>query len=245
MARGEQRRATVTRMTSRSAPFADGPEGRAAFVRAHTALAPVPMVTDIRLYTATELVPIWRATENWLEERGLGVPFWCVPWAGGQALARYILENPDVVRGKRVLDFGAGSGLIAIAAAKAGAAEVRAVDVDPIAEVACALNAEANGVTLEVATRDIVGAPLPEIDVVLAGDVWFERAPAARFRRWFERLAGRGLTILTSDAGRHYAPRRARELARYEVPTPFDLEAAATRMTRVLAIEPPPPRSRR
>lgn len=237
MARPAQRRATVTGMTSTSGTFADGPEGRAAFVRAHTVLEPVPMVRDIRLYTATELVPIWRATESWLEQRGLGVPFWCVPWAGGQALARFVLENPDVVRGKRVLDFGAGSGLIAIAAAKAGAAEVRAVDVDPIAVAACALNAAANDVTIDVVCEDIVDRD-PDADVVLAGDVWYELTASARFARWLRSLSGTGTRVLTGDPGRHYVPSNARELAAYEVPTSIELESSTSRRSRVLEILP-------
>lgn len=224
-------------MTSAPAAFTDGPEGRAAFVRAHTALEPVPMVSDIRLYTATELVPIWRATENWLEERGLGVPFWCVPWAGGQALARFVLENPEIVRNKRVLDFGAGSGLIAIAAAKAGAAEVRAVDVDPIAIAACALNAEANGVVIDASCVDVVGKD-PGVDVILAGDVWYELGASARFAGWMHGIARKGTRVLTGDPGRHYVPSNARELAAYEVPTSMELESATSRRSRVLEILP-------
>jgi predicted nicotinamide N-methyase len=135
----------------------------------------------------------------------------------------------------RVLDFACGGGVVAIAAARAGA-HVSAVDVDPLASVATELAAEANEVTIDVQTSDIVGDALPDVDIVLAADLWYERTPSARFRRWFERLAQRGVTVLTSDAGRGYAPRRARELAKYEVPTPFDLEAAPARMTRVLAI---------
>ncbi len=224
-------------MTSTSARFPDLPEGRAAFVRAYTVLEPVPMLASIRLYTATELVPIWRATEGWLAERGLGVPFWCVPWAGGQALARFIFENPEIVRGKRVLDFGAGSGLVAIAAAKAGAREVRAVDVDPIAVAACALNAEANGVTVDALCEDIVGED-PRADVVLAGDVWYELSASARFARWLREIARSGTRVLTGDPGRHYVPSNARELAAYEVPTTMELESASSRRSRVLEILP-------
>ena len=217
------------------------PAERRAFVIEQTRLASVPLVPEIHVYQARGVNAVWFETARWLDDDDADVPFWCVPWAGGQALARHLLDNPDVVRGARVLDFACGGGVVGIAAARAGA-RVTAVDIDPLARTATELAAEANGVSLDVTTRDVVGDPLPDVDVVLAGDVWYERAPAARFRRWFERLALRGLRILTSDAGRHYAPKRARELARYEVPTPFDLEAAATRMTRVLAIEAPAPR---
>ncbi|MBX3218876.1 MAG: methyltransferase [Labilithrix sp.] len=223
-----------------SASSLNGMEGRAAFVRAHTALEPVPMVADIRLYTASEVVPIWRATEDWLSERGLGVPFWCVPWAGGQALARFILEHPEIVRGRRVLDFGTGSGLIAIAAAKAGAAEVRAVDVDPLAVAACALNAAANDVVVDVVCDDIVDGD-PKVDVVLAGDVWYELTASARFARWLRAISQRGTLVLTGDPGRHYVPSHARELAVYEVPTSTELESSRSRSSRVLEILPLPP----
>ncbi|MBX3263501.1 MAG: methyltransferase [Labilithrix sp.] len=219
----------------------EGMEERAAFVRAHTALEPVPMVDGIRLYTASEVVPIWHATEDWLSERGLGVPFWCVPWAGGQALARFVLEHPEIVRGRRVLDFGAGSGLIAIAAAKAGAAGVRAVDVDPLAVAACALNAAANDVVVEVACEDIVDGD-PKADVVLAGDVWYELAASARFARWLHAVSQRGARVLTGDPGRRYVPSHARELAVYDVPTSIELESTRSRRSRVLEILPLPPR---
>lgn len=212
------------------------PEGRAAFVRAHTVLEPVPLVGTIRVHTATELVPIWRATESWLNQRGLGVPFWCVPWAGGQALARWLLDHPETVRGRRVLDFGAGSGLVAIAAAKAGAATVRAIDVDPIAVAACLLNAEANEVAIEVACEDIVDRVDVEADVLLAGDVWYELDASARFARWLGGLAGRGVRVFTGDPGRHYVPSNVREIASFEVPTSIELESAPTRRARVLEV---------
>jgi predicted nicotinamide N-methyase len=210
---------------------------RTAFIRKHTALEPVPMVPEIRLYTATELVPLWRATESWLAERGLAVPFWCVPWAGGQALARWVLDNPEVVRGKRVLDFGTGSGLLAIAAAKAGAAEVRAVDVDPVAAAACALNAAANGVTIDIRCEDIVDREVVA-DVVLAGDVWYELGPSARFAKWLRALARGGTRVITGDPGRAYVPTSTRELATYDVPTSLELESSLRRVGRVLEFLP-------
>ena len=216
-------------------PAAGGREEQARFIRTHTILEPVPMVPDIRLFTATDVVPIWTATEHWLASRGLNVPFWCVPWAGGQALARWVLDNPDLVRGRRVLDFGAGSGLVAIAAAKAGASEVRAADVDAIAAVACELNASENGVAIEVVCEDIVDREI-DVDVILAGDVWYELAPSARFTRWLRLLAKSGARVFTGDPGRAYVPSNTRELAVYDVPTTLDLESTKSRVTPILEI---------
>ena len=216
-------------------------EERRAFVLEQTRLVPVPLVPELAVYTAPAVNPVWFETARWLGDDDADVPFWCVPWAGGQALARYLLDHPAVVRGANVLDFACGGGVVAIAAARAGA-RVSAVDIDPLACVATSLAAEANDVVIDVRTSDVVGDPLPGVDVVLAGDVWYEPGPSARFRRWFERLGRRGVTVLTSDAGRGYAPRRSRELARYDVPTPFDLEAMAVRSTRVLAMDAHSPR---
>ncbi len=205
-------------------------DDRRAFILEHTRLLPVPLVPEIAMHRADAVSQVWFETARWLDDDDAAVPFWCVPWAGGQALARYVLDHPDVVRGKRVLDFACGGGLVAIAAARAGAT-VRAVDIDPLARVTTELNRAANGVDLEVHTADVVGDPLLDVDVVLAGDIWYEPAPSARFRRWFRKL---GMPVLTADSGRPYAPRRVRELARYEVPTPFELEARTTRTARVL-----------
>jgi predicted nicotinamide N-methyase len=220
-------------------------------------LAPVPLVPELSLYRAAAVNQIWFETARFLDDDDADVPFWCVPWAGGQALARYVLDHPELVRKKRVLDFACGGGVVAIAAAKAGA-HVRAVDIDPFARVMTELNREANEVAgeseseihIEIEIADVVGRPLPDIDVVLAGDVWYEPRPSARFRRWFHALAARGATVVTADSGRPYAPKALAELARYEVPTPFELEARASRTARLLAFPPfePPaasdPRSR-
>jgi predicted nicotinamide N-methyase len=208
---------------------------RTAFVRAHTALVAVPFVPPLRLFTATDLTPLWRATQAWLGRVGLDVPFWCVPWAGGQALARWVLDHPEVVRGRRVVDFGAGSGLVGIACALAGAASVRVIDVDPLAEAACLLNAEANGVSLEVVCADVVGSAV-DADVLFAGDVWYERAAAARFAPWLRGVARSGVRVVTGDPCRTYVPDDLVELARFDVPTTLDLESATTRLTRVLEV---------
>lgn len=215
-------------------------EGRdcEGFVRGHTALEAVPFVPEIRIHTATPnggVTPIWSATADFLAKNELGIPFWCVPWAGGQALARYVLDHPATVRGKRVVDFGAGSGLVAIAAMRAGAASARAIDIDPFAIAACRLNATANGVEIHAECTDVVGTVL-DTDVLLAGDVWYERAAAERFYSWFSALKGVDLAILTGDPGRYYVPAAASELERYDVPTTLDLEAKTSLVTRVLAI---------
>lgn len=208
-------------------------ETRTAFVRAHTERIRVPFVPEISLSTATDLTPLWRATQDWLGTFGLEVPFWSVPWAGGQALARWVLDHPEAVRGLRVIDFGTGSGLVAIACARSGAASVRAVDVDPLAEAACLLNAAANGVTIEVTCADLVDSVV-DADLVLAGDVWYERAASARFGPWLSSVARSGVRVVTGDPSRSYVPEGLVELARHDVPTCADLEASTVRTTRVL-----------
>lgn len=209
---------------------------RIAFLREFTALAPVPFVPEIRIYAASEVTPMWRATATWLEDAGADVPFWSTPWAGGQALARFVLDEPSPVRGKRVVDVGSGSGLVAIACAMAGASNVRALDIDPLAEAACVANAEANGVVVDAEVADALAldpAAL-EADVIVCGDLWYERPIAKRLEPWLAALAARGVTVLTADPGRSYPPKGARELARYEVPTSVDLESLPSRLTRVL-----------
>jgi predicted nicotinamide N-methyase len=211
-------------------------EDQRAFVLEQTRLTPVPLVPELSVYTAQTVNLVWFETARWLDDDDADVPFWCVPWAGGQALARYLLDHSNMVRGAKVLDFACGGGVVALAAARSGA-RVSAVDIDPLACMATKLAAEANGLVIDVRTSDVVGDPLCGVDIVLAGDVWYEPAPSVRFRRWFDRLARRGVMVLTTDSGRGYAPRRVRELARHDVPTPFDLEAVSMRPTRVLAIE--------
>ena len=211
---------------------------RQTFVREHTALAEVPLVPEIRLYTATDMTPLWRATQAWLGTYGHDVPFWSVPGAGGQALARWVLDHPEAVRGLRVVDFGAGSGLVGIACALAGAGSVRAVDIDALAEAACLLNAEAKHVALAVTCADIVDREVATLDadILLAGDVWYERAAAARFAPWLAAVARAGVRVLTGDPARAYVPSAVVELARMDVPTCADLESTTTRLTRVLEL---------
>lgn len=207
---------------------------RAAFIRANTALLPSPLVPEVRLHLATEAVPLWQLTEEALQEKGLPPPFWAFAWAGGQALARYILDNPETVRDRRVVDFAAGSGLVAVAAALSGARSVLAVDVDPFSITACELNAVANGVTVTVSGDDIVGQPLPEADVLLAGDICYEQPLAGRVERWFRSLVAAGTPVIMGDPGRTYRPSGGmRRLAHYAVPTTRELEDNDVRSTDV------------
>lgn len=210
-------------------------EARFDFVRMHTALARPRFVPEVVMYTATELTPLWNATLTWLGSFGLDAPFWSVPWAGGQGLARWVLDHPEEVRGRRVIDFGAGSGLVGLACLHAGAASVHAIDVDPLSEAACLLNARANHVDVAFTCADVVGQPLAS-DLLLAGDVWYERQASARFGPWLAGLARAGLRVVTGDPGRAYVPADARELARIEVPTTQELESTDVRVTRVLEL---------
>ncbi len=200
-------------------------EDPAAFVRDNTAVERPALVPEIALHLASEVVPLWQATEEDLAETGLPPPFWAFAWAGGQALARFLLDEPEWVAGKRVLDFAAGSGVQGIAAVLAGAAQVEASEIDRFALAALALNAEANGVTLELRDEDVVGLPNPGWEVVLAGDVCYERPMAERVARWLGGLAREGVTVLLGDPGRSYLPKAGlTRLARYAVPTTRELE---------------------
>ena len=211
---------------------------RAAFIRNNTALLPSPLVPEIRLHLATEAVPLWQLTEEALQEKGLPPPFWAFAWAGGQALARYVLDNPDVVRGKRVLDFATGSGLVAVAAAMAGARSVLAVDVDPFSIAAVELNANANGVAVTVGGDDIVGQALPETDILLAGDICYEQPLAGRVESWFRDLVRTGVPVIMGDPGRNYRPTGGMQrLAHYAVPTTRELEDNDVRATDVWLFE--------
>ena len=209
-----------------------------AFIRANTQLLAPPHTPEIRLHLATELVPIWQKTEEELAAIGVPPPFWAFAWAGGQALARHILDHGDSVRGRRVLDFASGSGLSAIAAAKAGAAHVLATEIDPFAIAAIGLNAAVNGVSVEATLEDMIGRD-KGWDTVLAGDVCYEREMAARVFAWLRALAGRGALVLMGDPGRNYLPSsHLVELAVYDVQTTRELEDREVRRTKVWQILP-------
>jgi predicted nicotinamide N-methyase len=196
-----------------------------AFIRANTVVAAPPLVPEIRLRLAGEIAPLWHATEAMLERAGVPPPYWAFAWAGGQALARHILDHPELVRGEAVLDFGAGSGLLALAAAKCGARAVTAAEIDPIAAAAIALNAALNDVAIEVETADIIGRMPVPWSRVLVGDMCYERPLAERLVAWLRALASDGVLALLGDPGRAYLPAEGlASLARYAVPTPLDLE---------------------
>lgn len=208
------------------------------FVRERTAPAPVPLVPELRLYQASELTPLWQATARELADFD-DSPFWAFPWAGGQALARHLLDAPELVRGRRVVDFATGSGLVALAALRAGAAEVAAWDLDPFCEAAVRLNAALNGLTLAFHAGDPIGLPLPAVELLLAGDVFYERPLSERALAWFRGLAARGVRVLAGDAERTYRPADGfRVLAEVDVPTTVEIEDAPLRRARVLEILP-------
>jgi len=210
---------------------------RVAFIRANTRLIAPPLAPELRLHLADEAVALWTRTEEELEATGLPPPFWAFAWAGGQALARWIGDHPQSVAGRRVLDFASGSGIVAIAAARAGAAQVEASEIDPFAVAAIALNAAENDVAVGVLAEDVVGADRGW-DVALAGDVAYERDMAAAAFVWLEALARRGATVLIGDPRRAYLARDRLEcLAEYSVPTTRALEDAEIKRTGVFAFK--------
>ncbi len=213
-----------------------GPEEAAAFIRANTALTHAPLVPEIALHLATEITPIWQATEAWLGEQGIEPPFWAFAWPGSQAMARLILDEPQRVAGKRVLDFAAGCGLAAIAAARAGAALVEAAEIDPLAVAATRLNAALNGATVTALAGDVVGTPC-RWDTVLAGDVCYEAPMTAHILPWLRALAAAGAEVWIADPGRAYLPGEGlAEIARTAVPTTRELEDRETRMVRLFRL---------
>jgi predicted nicotinamide N-methyase len=214
------------------------PDDLLRFVRERTAPAPVPLVPELVLHQATELTPLWHATATELAAWD-DSPYWAFPWAGGQALARLVLDEPALVRGRRVFDFATGSGLVAIAALRAGAAEVVACDQDPFCAAAVAANGALNGAAPVFRAGDPIGDPLGGFDVLLAGDVFYERTLAARSLAWFRALAAGGMTVLAGDADRVYAPVDGFTVrAEHQVPTTVEIEDAPVRRARVLRILP-------
>jgi predicted nicotinamide N-methyase len=200
-------------------------------VVASTTLLPTPLVPEVTLHCAENAYDVWSRTDD--GDESAPMPFWSFPWAGGQALARYLLDHPDVVAGRRVLDLAAGSGLVAIAAALAGAAEVTANDVDPYAAAAQELNAKANGARIAVVMGDLLDTET-DAEVVLAGDVCYERDLSDRMLAFLARAQTRGASVLLGDPGRTYLPReRLAEVASYDVPTTLVLEDQQTKRTTI------------
>lgn len=205
------------------------------FILSNTALHHPPHVPEIGLHLADEAHELWHKTEEELSEIGLPPPYWAFAWAGGQGVARYILDNPATVNSKRVLDFASGSGLVAIAAAMSGASIVTANDIDPFAPHAICLNTMANKVTIGFTDHDLIGQNVSATtDILLAGDVFYDKPLADRLIPWFDMLCSKGIMIIVGDPGRSYLPKhRLRELAVYSVPVTRALEDADVKRTTV------------
>lgn len=204
----------------------------------HTRLVCPHLCPELRLYLVTEACPWWRSGPEELERQGIDEPFWGFAWAGGQALARHLLDHPRLVQDRRVLDFGAGCGIAGLAAARSGAAWVRAVDIDPVCEAACRLNAAANGLVLETVTRDLVGEPM-DVDLLLAGDMTYDAALTPRLVGWFRSLADAGVTVLVGDPGRGFlGPAGLEALGCYDAPADNDARGLWLRPTTVYRVLP-------
>jgi predicted nicotinamide N-methyase len=214
------------------------PQGRRDFVLANTRPQRPPHTPELELLLADEITPIWRLTEEALEEMGLPPPFWAFAWAGGQALARYVLDTPEVVAGKRVIDFATGSGIVALAAMRAGASRVLAADIDLYCEAAVAENAVRNGVAVDFTVQNLLDAPPPAwAEVILAGDICYEKPLAERVLAWLALARAGGATVLIGDPGRSYFPREGlTRLAEYQVPTTRELEDMEVKKTAVWAM---------
>ncbi len=213
------------------------PAERRDFILAHTIAAPAPLVPEIVLRTGGLSMPLWEAAALTDQRPAVPPPYWAWAWAGGQALARHVLDHPELVRGRSVADIGCGGGIVAIAASLAGARTVHAIDLEVFAIEATRLNAEANGVRLELDEADPIGID-GGWDVVLVGDLWYEPELAEQMAPWLRELVGRGALVLTGDPGRAHLPSVGLvELARYEVPTIEDLEDVTTKTVRVLRLE--------
>jgi predicted nicotinamide N-methyase len=211
------------------------PQDRSGFILANTRLQRPPHASELVLHLADEVTPLWRLTEEALAEIGLPPPFWAFAWAGGQALARWLLDHPAEVAGRRVLDFAAGSGIVGVAAMRAGAASVLCADVDGFSEAAVALNAAANGVACAFTDADLLNGPPPsDVDVICAGDIAYEQPLAGRVRAWLAAAHARGARVLIGDPGRTYFDEGGLlRLADYRVATTRELEDQEVKRTGV------------
>lgn len=208
------------------------------FVLRHTTLRPLAGIDRIRLHQADEVLPLWRAVQVETGDPDAALPYWAFAWGGGLAIAHYLEEHPEAVSGRRVLDLGSGSGLCAIAAHRAGAGTVTAVDIDRFSIAAIELNARANHCRVATVGRDVLDDEPSEADIVLAGDTWYESALAVRVLPWLQRARASGARVLVGDPGRRYLPRDVlRELACYEVRTTTELEDLALKHGRVYGLD--------
>ncbi len=207
------------------------------FILQNTTLLPVPLTPEIHLHLAHEAVPLWQKTEEELGEIGLPPPFWAFAWAGGQALARYVLDHPEIVQNKTVLDLASGSGLVAIAAMKAGASSVLAADIDNFAVAAIALNAIHNQVEISPTSVDLLDSDPQRHDVILVGDLFYEKSTASRVYAWLLKAHQSGTLVLIGDPGRSYLPKdKLTKRAEYNVPVTRDLEDAEIKRTAVWSL---------
>ena len=212
-------------------------EGRRAFILENTRLQSPPHTPELNLRLADEITPIWQMTEEALAEIGLPPPFWAFAWAGGQALARYVLDHPNLVRAKTVIDFASGSGIVGIAAMKAGAAHVLCADIDGFCQAALSLNQAANNVVCDFTDADLLDAPPPTADLILAGDICYEKPMTDKVMAWLKAARAQGATVLIGDPGRSYFPKTGLEkLAEYQVETTRELEDFAVKKTCVWAL---------
>lgn len=209
-----------------------------SFIRANTRPLPVPSLPSIRLYQADEVTPLWLMTEQAMDAQRLAPPFWAFAWSGGQALARYVLEHPEIVKGRRVLDIACGSGLVGIAARLAGAQSVLCNDIDPYAEAAVALNAELNGMELAFTGENLLAAPVPDVDIILAGDICYEKPMTDAMLTYFRRAAPHKIEVYIGDPHRTYFPKTGlTRLADYDILTNADIEEAAVKPASVWKLE--------
>ena len=208
------------------------------FIAANTRLQAVPHAPEISLWLADEITPLWRLTEEELGAMGLPPPFWAFAWAGGQALARWLLDNPAEVAGKRVIDLATGSGLVAVAAMKAGAVSVLAADIDPFCAAAVAANARSNSVEIAFTDADLLDAPPPPVDLICAGDVFYEKPMAEAVLSWLKQAQAHGTRVIVGDPGRTYFPKSGLTLlAEYTVPTTRELEDQEVKRSRVWSLD--------
>jgi predicted nicotinamide N-methyase len=208
------------------------------FIAANTRLQAVPHAPEISLWLADEITPLWRLTEEELGAMGLPPPFWAFAWAGGQALARWLLDHPDQVAGQRVIDLAAGSGLVAVAAMKAGAASVLAADIDPFCAAAVAANARSNSVEIAFTDATLLDAPPPPADLICAGDVFYEKPMAEAVLAWLKQAQANGTRVIVGDPGRTYFPKSGLTLlAEYTVPTTRELEDQEVKRSRVWSLD--------